>query len=280
MEEKVAASHGDIKHELQKQLSHVNKNISRIQLLAPTQQAALTGTTVGPIRPTSAQLGKPKCLHTLWVEHTHGLGGNKAAKDFTSAEKGKCKQKCCRRRVFWNVVATLVNAGHGAPAADDKVHHQSGRDSSVTKVPCCFLEDKKTCRDNGGVHPALYIGRGVPAARRQLTHLPQTQANRAQPQQNTMQRYMIAQMAAPTHQARQAPLARLHQRAAAQAAQQRESLRITSETGADGTTRPVAAPPLARLHQRPAAQAAQQRESLGIALETRVDGTTWPVAAI
>jgi len=235
LEEKVAASHGDIKQEIQQQLSHINKNISRIQLLAPTQRAASTGTSVGPIRPTSAQLGKPKCLHTLWVEYTHGLGGNKAAKDFTATEKGKCKQKYYRRRVFWNLVATLVNAGYGAPAAVDKVYHQYGRDSSVTKVLDCLLEDRKRYRDNGGVHPAFYIGRRRPVARRDLTHLPQTQANRAQPQQNTMRRYMIEQRALPTHQARQAPLARLQQRAAAQAVQQRESL------GADGTTRPAAA---------------------------------------
>jgi len=52
---------------------------------------------------------------------------------------------------------------------------------------------------------------------------------------------MTEQRALPTHQARQAPLARLQQRAAAQAAQQRESLGITTETGADGSTRPVAA---------------------------------------
>jgi len=45
---------------------------------------------------------------------------------------------------------------------------------------------------------------------------------------------MIEQRAPPTHQARQAPLARLQQRAAAQ-------LGIAIETGADGTTRPVAA---------------------------------------
>jgi len=52
---------------------------------------------------------------------------------------------------------------------------------------------------------------------------------------------MTEQRALPTHQARQAPLARLQQRAAAQAAQQRESLGITMETGADGSTRPAAA---------------------------------------
>jgi len=37
LEERVEASHGDVKQELQQQLSHINRNVSRIQLLAPTQ---------------------------------------------------------------------------------------------------------------------------------------------------------------------------------------------------------------------------------------------------
>ena len=241
LEEKVEASHGDIKQELQQQLSHINRNVSRIQLLAPTQRAPGNANATGPIRSTPAQLGKPKCMHSLWVECTHGIGGNKPAKDFTPSERGKAKQKCCRRRVFWDIASTLVNAGHGAPAAVDKVWNHHGRSSSVTSVLNSLLEDKKRHRDNGGVHPAFHIGRRRPVARRELTHLPQTQANRAQPQQNTMRRHMTEQRAQPAHQARQAPLARLQQRAAAQAAQQRESLGITTETGADGTTRPAAA---------------------------------------
>jgi len=47
---------------------------------------------------------------------------------------------------------------------------------------------------------------------------------------------MIEQRAAPTQAQRTVPLARLQQRAAAQAAQERESLRIRLEAGADGTT--------------------------------------------
>jgi len=243
-EEKVEASHGDIKHKLQQQLSHINRNVSRIQLSAPTQRAPGNANTTGPIRSTPAQLGKPKCMHSLWVEYTHGVGGNKPAKDFTPTEHGKVKQKCYRRRVFWDIVSTLVNAVHGAPAAVDKVWNHCGRSSSVTAALDSLWADKKTFRHLGGVNPVFHIGRRRPTAlppRRTLTHLPQTQANRAQPQQNTMRRYMTEQRAAPTQALRTPPLARLQQRAAAQAAQQRESLGITLETRADGTTRPVAA---------------------------------------
>ena len=131
------------------QLSYVNKNISRIQLLAPTQQApaqngnANTNTDAPPIRSSAAQLGKPKCMHVLWSEYTHGIGGNKAVKDFTPTEHGRVKQKYYRRKVFWDIVSTLVNAGYGAPAAVDKVWDHYGRSSSVTVVLNALLDDKK-----------------------------------------------------------------------------------------------------------------------------------------
>jgi len=183
----VRSSHGDIKQESQQHLSHINRNVSRIQLLAPTQRTPLQNNTnannTGPICSTAAKLGKPKCMHSLWVECTHDIGGNKAAKDFTPTKRGKVKQKHYRRNVFWDLIATLVNAGHGAPAAVDKVQNHCGRSSSVTSVPSSLLDDKKRHRDNGGVHPTFYIGRRQPTARRQLTHLPQVQSNRAQPQQ-------------------------------------------------------------------------------------------------
>ena len=238
----VRASHGDIKQELQQQLSHINRNVLRIQLLAPTQRTPQSNTantnTMGPIRSTAAQLGKPKCMHSLWVEYTHGIGGNKAAKDFTPMERGKVKQKYYRRKVFWDLIATLVNAGYGAPATVDKVWDHYGRSSSVTSVLNSLLDDKKRHRANGGVHPTFYIGRRQPtAARRQLTHLPQTRANLAQPQQNSMRRHMIEQRAAPAQAQRTAPLARLQQRAT----QEREALGIRVEAGANGATRIAAA---------------------------------------
>jgi len=79
LEAKIDASYGDMKQELMAQLSVINKNITRLQLMAPRQAPAAARTMVGP-RTTTAQLAKTKCLHTLWVECTHGIGGNKAAK--------------------------------------------------------------------------------------------------------------------------------------------------------------------------------------------------------
>jgi len=177
LEAMVKSIHGDVKQESQQQLSHINRNVSRITLLAPTQrtppQNNANGNKMGPICSTAAQLGKPKSMHSFWVERTHGICGNKAANDLTPTERGKVKQKHYRRKVFWDIISTLVNAGHGAPAAVDKVWNHCGRSSSVTSELNSFLlDDKKRHRDNGGAHPTFYIGRRQPTARRQLTHLP------------------------------------------------------------------------------------------------------------
>jgi len=94
-------------------------------------------------------------MHTLWVEHTHGLGGNKAAKDFTPTERGRVKQKHHRRKTFWDVISTLVNAGYGAPAAVDKVWNHYGRVLSVTAVLKSLLADVKACWHVGGVKQSI-----------------------------------------------------------------------------------------------------------------------------
>jgi len=112
--------------------------------------------------------------------------------------------------VYWDLVSLLVNTGFSAPAAVDKVCHHCGRESSVTHVLNCLLDDRKRYRDNGGYHPVFHIGRRRPLARRQTNHLPQTQAQRAQPQQNTMRRCVIEQRAAPAQALRELPLAALH----------------------------------------------------------------------
>ena len=41
-----------------------------------------------------------------------GFSGKKAAKDFTSAERGAHKTKYSFRKVFWDKISKLVRAGH------------------------------------------------------------------------------------------------------------------------------------------------------------------------
>jgi len=160
VEEQVSSSAGDLKMDLQRQLSTVNKNIKRLQLMAPTTRRQVNGNNDDPLvvaaRRPGAQLSKrPKDLYSLWTEFTHGLGGLKAARDLTSVERGTVKQKYYRRKVFWDVIATHVAAGFTAPAAVDLVYQVYGRGFSVTLIVNKMLEDKK--RYNGRPHPRLCI---------------------------------------------------------------------------------------------------------------------------
>ena len=40
----------------------------------------------------------PRLVHTLWQEYEFGIGGRKAVKDFTAAERGQVKYTYHRRR--------------------------------------------------------------------------------------------------------------------------------------------------------------------------------------
>ncbi len=92
----------------------------------------------------------PKTLFELWHEYQFGLNGCKSAKDFTLEEQGKVKSVYCRMKVFWDVVASLVNAGRTSEVAIDKVNACYGRGTSVTNILLNMVRDRKT-----GGHPNL-----------------------------------------------------------------------------------------------------------------------------
>jgi seryl-tRNA synthetase len=82
------------KAELIKVMTAMNTNVRRIQMLPTVSVRRHHGgedhedhdEVVGP----DATLSKvPKNLFLLWQEHMQGIGGRKAAKDFTPAERGK-----------------------------------------------------------------------------------------------------------------------------------------------------------------------------------------------
>ena len=52
-----------------------------------------------------------RTLEALWLEYTHGIGGNKAARYFTRAERGRCKFKYSRRKNLWYLIHLLLNRG-------------------------------------------------------------------------------------------------------------------------------------------------------------------------
>ena len=165
VEEQVSSSAGDLKIDLQRQLSTVNKNIKRLQLMAPTTTRRGINQhgnnddhplLVAARRPAAQLSKRPKDLYSLWTEYTHGLGGLKAARDLTSVERGAVKQKYYRRKTFWDVIASHIDGGFTAPAAVDLVYQVYGRTLSVTMILNKMIDDKNK-RYNGRPHPRLTI---------------------------------------------------------------------------------------------------------------------------
>ena len=77
---------------------------------------------------------RPKFFHDLWKESMEGMCGNKVAKDFTAAERGKVKTKYSVRKVFWDKVAELVRPGHTSDRACDFVYQAYGHSTGPSEV--------------------------------------------------------------------------------------------------------------------------------------------------
>ena len=91
-----------------------------------------------------------KKLYNLWHEYEFGLSGNKAAKYFTSQERGACRFMYCRQKVFWDMINRFINSGYTSDTAVDKVYYVYGRNLAVTYILKKLALDRKT-----GGHPEL-----------------------------------------------------------------------------------------------------------------------------
>ena len=76
----------------------------------------------------------PRTLFDLWTESQYGIGGQKAAKDFTAAERGKMKYLYHHQKVVWDVIARLVCAGFTAEVSIDRIYSVYGCHQRVTKI--------------------------------------------------------------------------------------------------------------------------------------------------
>jgi len=94
----------------------------------------------------------PRSIHSLWLEYEFGIGGRKAAKDFTAVERGRVKYTYHRRKVVWDAIAELVRSGWTANTACDRIQEVYGRHLSDTNIVNRMRRD----RANGG-HPNLRI---------------------------------------------------------------------------------------------------------------------------
>ena len=89
-------------------------------------------------------------------EWHEGIGGRKPARLFTPRERGRVKQLYSRRKVFWDVVAPLVQAGTLAPAAVDMVYTSYGRNLPVTAVLRQMAVDRRQRRDLPNLRVAVH----------------------------------------------------------------------------------------------------------------------------
>ena len=88
----------------------------------------------------------PANLYTLWNEYEVGVGGNKAAKEFTAAERGRVKSKYCRRKKFWVAMERLIGAGADSNTAIRRIYEVYGNNSKVSYV----LKEMAVHEANGG----------------------------------------------------------------------------------------------------------------------------------
>ena len=100
-----------------------------------------------------AVLSMPRDLYQLWNEYTTGLNNNKPASQFTAMERGRFKHKYTRRKVFWDWLKTMINAGHTVNISIDRLYQVYGRDKSVTRI----LNSLRRDRNENNLHVALRV---------------------------------------------------------------------------------------------------------------------------
>jgi hypothetical protein len=95
----------------------------------------------------------PRDLHSLWHEYEFGVGGRKAAKLFTAAERGRVKYTYHRRKVIWDQVSLMIRAGHSAQTAIDRIYEVYGANRSVTWIINTMRRDRRA----GGLDARLDV---------------------------------------------------------------------------------------------------------------------------
>ena len=95
----------------------------------------------------------PRNIYVLWEEWLNGIGGRKAARLFSSQERGRVKYKFCRRKVVWDLIARLVRAGCTAQVACDRKVAVYGQSTTVTNIIARLRDDIKAKR----LHPTLTV---------------------------------------------------------------------------------------------------------------------------
>jgi Transcriptional activator of glycolytic enzymes len=96
----------------------------------------------------------PRNVYELWQEYQVGIGGRKAARLFTSRERGgNTKYKYHRRLVIWRIISGLVRGGMTADAAIDSIYAIYGHQTSVTTI----INQIRKQKNDGTLNPNLRI---------------------------------------------------------------------------------------------------------------------------
>ena len=74
----------------------------------------------------------PRSLFKLWQEYEFGSQGRKAAKRFTSRERGRVKYKYHRRKVVWDTIVRLLGRGHSIHTAVGEIERVYGEGKTVS----------------------------------------------------------------------------------------------------------------------------------------------------
>jgi hypothetical protein len=114
-------------------LQHVEANRHAHVQPVEQQPLQLPGASLSP---------RPKSLDDLWVEWDVGIGGRKAAKLFTSVERGPVSDTFYRRKLFWDVCTNQINRGVTATIACARIRQAYGVNLSVTKTINMIQRDK------------------------------------------------------------------------------------------------------------------------------------------
>ena len=65
----------------------------------------------------------PQTLGILWLEYEFGIGGNKAAKQFTAQERGLVKFTYSLQKPFWLLVEQMIRHGYTNATAIAKIEN-------------------------------------------------------------------------------------------------------------------------------------------------------------
>jgi hypothetical protein len=155
---------GRLEARMDHSISRMNANIQRIARwpAAPRRQGGNQAgneqgeggqNRQGQNQPPGNLSQHPRNLYVLWQEWEFGIGGRKAARLFTAAERGRAKHTYTRRKAAWDAIAYQVRAGHTAERAIDRLYGHYGRNLTATQIINQLRRDR--AQHGGALHPAL-----------------------------------------------------------------------------------------------------------------------------